>query len=120
MIVVSASPGLTRKQTVCAALHADESACPSVAGHAGYAFPIRAGRRIIGVDRCRDSPQARGRAVERMITLIDEWVGRVLGIPIEPGLRVPTAVAAGLLVAGTIVFTVATTLLARRQLRRRD
>ncbi len=55
-----------------------------------------------------------------MITLIDDWVGRVLGIPIEPGLRVPTAVAAGLLVAGTIVFTVATTLLALRQLRRRD
>ncbi len=54
-----------------------------------------------------------------MISQIDEYVGRLLGMPIEADLRVPTAVAAVLFVVGTLVCGVATTLLAVRRLRRR-
>ncbi len=55
-----------------------------------------------------------------MITKIDDWVGRLLGIQIEADLRVPTAVAAGMFVIGTIVCVAALALMGLNRLRRRS
>ena len=54
-----------------------------------------------------------------MISKVDDWVGRILGIPIEAELRVPVAVAAGMLVIGTVVCIAALTLIGLRRLRQR-
>ena len=54
-----------------------------------------------------------------MISYIDEWVGRLLGMPVEAGLRVPAAIAAGLVVVGSLVFVAALGSMAVRRLRGR-
>ena len=54
-----------------------------------------------------------------MISLIDDLISRLLGMTIEPDLRVPAAIAACLFVVGTLVFVGATALLAVRRLRRK-
>ena len=55
-----------------------------------------------------------------MITEIDDWVGRLLGIRIEADLRVPTAVAAGMFVIGAIVCVVALAMIGFNRLRQRS
>ena len=52
-----------------------------------------------------------------MIPYIDAWVARLLGMTIEPDLRVPVAIAAGMVVLGTLVFAVAMALLMIRRRR---